>query len=248
MNEPWRVNAPFIFSKRIEMEHILQIAVGTVTMRPYVFAFLAVYLVAAVMHLGWRTTLWFTVVGYLISFASEVSSINTGFPYGWYYYLDATKDRELWIAGVPFFDSLSYVFLAYCSYATALLVLSPIKTWRWDLVNLGDPRHPQVLVGSLSWVLCSRFFWILLSIRLPCREGAGFLARFTAIGRQESISECHCRIMSAGGLWEFCMILALQIIDRRGDGKRVNLRVLRTCRYALFWGRCCTSPSSYSTW
>ena len=29
------------------MDHILQIAVGTVTMRPYVFAFLAAYLVAA---------------------------------------------------------------------------------------------------------------------------------------------------------------------------------------------------------
>ena len=76
-------------------------------MRPYVFAFLAAYLVAAVLHLGWRSTLWFTVVGYLIAFASEFSSINTGFPYGWYYYIDVTKDQELWIAGVPFFDSLS---------------------------------------------------------------------------------------------------------------------------------------------
>ena len=92
------------------MEHIIQLAVGTVTMRPYVFAFLAVYLVAAVLHLGWRTTLWFTVIGYLISFISELSSINTGFPYGWYYYIDATKDRELWVAGVPFFDSLSICF------------------------------------------------------------------------------------------------------------------------------------------
>jgi hypothetical protein len=42
---------------RSGMEHVLQIAVGTVTMRPYVFAFLAVYLAAAVMHLGWRTVL-----------------------------------------------------------------------------------------------------------------------------------------------------------------------------------------------
>ena len=118
------------------MDDFLQIAVGTFTMRPYVFAFLMVYLVAAVLHLGWRTTLLFTVCGYLVSFASEVSSITTGFPYGWYYYLDATKDRELWIAGVPFFDSLSYVFLCYCSYATALFILSPLKTRRWHLVPL----------------------------------------------------------------------------------------------------------------
>ena len=36
--------------------------------------------------------------------------------------------QELWIAGVPFFDSLSYVFLCYCSYATALFILAPLKT------------------------------------------------------------------------------------------------------------------------
>jgi putative membrane protein len=114
----------------------LQIAVGTVTMRPYVFAFFAAFLLAAVPHIGWRRTLAFTGCGYLISFASEVSSINTGFPYGWYYYIDRTSAKELWIAGVPFFDSLSYVFLCYCSYATALFVLSPLRAWRWQLVPL----------------------------------------------------------------------------------------------------------------
>lgn len=118
------------------MSNILNIAVGTVTMRPYVFAFFAAYLLAAVPHLGWRKVASFTVIGYLISFASEFSSINTGFPYGWYYYIDATRNKELWIAGVPFFDSLSYVFLCYCSYATALFILSPLKAWRWDLVPL----------------------------------------------------------------------------------------------------------------
>ena len=104
------------------MEHYSEMAVGTYH-RPYVFAFLAVYLVAAVvLHLGWRTTLWFTVIGYLISFISELSSIKPrAFPTAVNVIYDATKDRELWVAGVPFFDSLSYVFLAYCSYATALL-------------------------------------------------------------------------------------------------------------------------------
>ena len=118
------------------MSDILQIAVGTVTMRPYVFAFFAAFLLAAVPHLGWRRVGVFTVIGYLISFASEVSSINTGFPYGWYYYIDRTSTKELWIAGVPFFDSLSYVFLCYCSYATALFILSPLKWARWQLLPL----------------------------------------------------------------------------------------------------------------
>jgi putative membrane protein len=138
------------------MADILQIAVGTVTMRPYVFAFLAAYLLAAVTHLGWRTTLSFTVVGYLIAYASEFSSIHTGFPYGWYYYLDATRDRELWIAGIPFFDSISYVFLAYCSYATALLVVAPVKAGNGDLLLLESRKLRRsfsvLLLGSLLQV------------------------------------------------------------------------------------------------
>jgi putative membrane protein len=131
----------------------LDIMMGTFTMRPYVFVFFAAYLLAAVLHLGWRATLSFTVIGYLISFASEVSSINTGFPYGWYYYIDATSNRELWIAGVPFFDSLSYVFLCYCSYSTALLLIAPLRGWRWNLVPLETSAlrrsFPVLFLGSL---------------------------------------------------------------------------------------------------
>lgn len=142
------------------MQDILQIVVGTVTMRPYVFAFLAVYLVAAVLHLGWRTTLLFTLCGYLVAFASELSSINNGFPYGWYYYIDATRNRELWIAGVPFFDSLSYVFLCYCSYATALWVLSPVRGWRWDLV----PLETRAIRRSFAALLLGSLFQTFLDI------------------------------------------------------------------------------------
>src|SRR6185369_8566428 len=142
------------------MEDFFRIALGTFTMRPYVFAFFASYLLAAVLHLGWRKTVWFTISGYLIAFASEYSSINNGFPYGWYYYLDATRDRELWVAGVPFFDSLSYVFLAYCSYATALLVLSPVKAVKRDLVSL----ETGTLRRSFSALLLGSLFQVFLDI------------------------------------------------------------------------------------
>ena len=84
------------------MPEFLQLAAGTVSMRPYVFAFFAAYLLAAVPHMGWKRVAIFTLLGYLTAFASEFSSINSGFPYGWYYYLDKTSNRELWIAGVPF--------------------------------------------------------------------------------------------------------------------------------------------------
>lgn len=144
------------------MSDILHIAVGTVTMRPYVFAFFAAYLLAAVPHLGWRRIGAFTVIGYLISFASEYASINTGFPYGWYYYIDTTSSRELWIAGVPFFDSLSYVFLCYCSYATALFILSPLKGWRWDLVPLETRSIRTSLAALLLGSLLQTYLDIII--------------------------------------------------------------------------------------
>ncbi len=203
------------------MHDIFQIAVGTVTMRPYVFAFLAVYLAAAVMHLGWRTTLYFTAAGYLISFASEVSSINTGFPYGWYYYIDATKNRELWIAGVPFFDSLSYVFLAYCSYATALLVVSPVKAWGGDLVTL----ETRSIRKSFAVLLLASLFQVFLDIII---DPVALQGRRWFLGQIYGYREAGCHFgvpLSNYAGWlltSFCLVLALQIIDAKA-GKRPGM-------------------------
>ncbi|MEN6441388.1 MAG: carotenoid biosynthesis protein [Syntrophobacter sp.] len=99
---------------------------GTVTLRPYVFAFLVVYIVAGCAHIGWRKTLIFIPAGYVLAWISEFSSIHWGFPYGDYFYIPTTIDRELWVFGVPFMDSLSYVFLSYCSYSLAVFLMSPL--------------------------------------------------------------------------------------------------------------------------
>ena len=201
------------------MHDILTIAVGTITMRPYVFAFLAAYLVVAVMHLGWRTTIWFTGIGYLISFASEVCSINNGFPYGWYYYIDGTKNQELWIAGVPFFDSLSYVFLAYCSYAMALLVVSPVKAWRWDLVTL----ETRSIRRSLSVLFLASLFQAFLDIIIDPVALQGrrwFLGQI--YGYREAGVHFGVPISNYVGWWvvSLLMILALQLIDARGRRRK----------------------------
>jgi len=194
------------------------IAVGTVTMRPYVFAFFAVYLVAAVTHLGWRKTLYFTAVGYAISFLSEVSSINTGFPYGWYYYVEATKGKELWIFGVPFFDSLSYVFLAYCSYTAALLVVSPIKASRRDVVTL----ETSSIRKSFSVLLLGSLFQVFLDIIIDPVALQGhrwFLGRI--YGYREAGYHFGIPFSNYAGwfLVSALMIFALQRIDAR-TGKR----------------------------
>lgn len=101
----------------------------TLQHRPYVFAFLICFLIFAKLQLGWRRTFIFLGMGWLIAFASEVSSIRNGFPYGDYQYVYENLQGELLLWGVPLWDSLSYTFLAYASYSTAVLLgLGFIKT------------------------------------------------------------------------------------------------------------------------
>jgi putative membrane protein len=111
------------------MAYFLWLLASTICLRPYVFVFLGAYLLIAIWHLGAGRALAFLVLGYLISWAAEFCSIHFGFPFGEYLYIPATLDREIWVAGVPFMDSLSYVFLAYASYSLALLALTP---GRWE--------------------------------------------------------------------------------------------------------------------
>jgi uncharacterized membrane protein len=111
------------------MWHWLGLLAGTIWLRPYVFIFLGVYLLIATWHLGAGRALTFLFLGYLISWAAEFWSIHFGFPFGEYLYIPTTVNREIWVAGVPFMDSLSYVFLAYASYTLALVALTP---GRWE--------------------------------------------------------------------------------------------------------------------
>jgi uncharacterized membrane protein len=222
------------------MSDVLQIAVGTVTMRPYVFAFFASYLVAAVLHLGWKKTIWFTVAGYLIAFASEYSSINNGFPYGWYYYIDTTRGKELWIAGVPFFDSLSYVFLAYCSYATALLVLAPLKRIKGDLIQLETGR----LRRSFSALLLGSLFQVFLDIvtdPVALQGRRWFLGQI--YGYKEVGIHFGVPLSNYLGWWlvSAVMIAALQLIDRFVGDNRKPAGVAAApfkCLYAPFLYLC----------
>ncbi len=106
---------------------LLSLLYGTLVLRPYVFVFLAAYLVCAVPLIGWRGTLLWTVIGYFTAWACEYSSTHLGgFPFGVYTYVEATRGRELWVFGVPFFDSLSFVFLSFVSYRLTLFFLCPL--------------------------------------------------------------------------------------------------------------------------
>ncbi|MGE5850728.1 MAG: carotenoid biosynthesis protein [Candidatus Methylomirabilota bacterium] len=108
----------------MEITDVPRLLLGSLILRPYVFGFLLLHLAGASALLGWRRTAGFTLITWGVALAAEHSSIRTGIPFGWYYYVPRTADRELWIAGVPFFDSLSFSFLLVASYGLAWFLLA----------------------------------------------------------------------------------------------------------------------------
>jgi putative membrane protein len=125
---------------------------GSVVHRPYVYTFFACFLAFATYQLGARRALTFAVSTWLIAFACEYSSTRNGFPFGPYAYFDETRTRELWIANVPFWDSLSFVFLSYFSFALAAALLTPREALAEGVWK--GMRHPAApLVGGLVMML-----------------------------------------------------------------------------------------------
>src|SRR5437660_575159 len=111
----------------------MDLLAGTVTLRPYVFAFLAVFIAAGVADLGWRRTLAFAASVWPVALVAELSSTRTGVPFGSYQYTGLTRGRELFIGDVPFIDSLSFVFLAYAAFCLARLALAGRAVPRWGM-------------------------------------------------------------------------------------------------------------------
>jgi uncharacterized membrane protein len=128
--------------------HGLELGWGTVIYRPYVYAFLVCYLVFAIYHLGIKKTGLFLVGTYLVAFLAEYSSTRNGFPFGIYTYIEETRTHELWISNVPFWDSLSFVFLSYFSFLVAAAARFPR-----DLERAFSAWETPVIGGVLMMLL-----------------------------------------------------------------------------------------------
>ncbi len=120
---------------------LVSLLIGTVVLRPYVFVFLAIFLFVASRQIGWTRTLLWTVTAYVVAFLAEFSSIHNGFPFGEYYYVEATLDQELWVAGVPFMDSLSWSFLTFTGYTCAWQL---VAAWRARNGRLDEAAYRAV--------------------------------------------------------------------------------------------------------
>jgi uncharacterized membrane protein len=201
------------------MESIPALLLGTIVLRPYVFIFLLVYLIGCSLHLGASRAVLFCIAGYALTWLSEYSSIHCGFPYGWYRYLDATRSKELWVFGVPFMDSLSYVFLAYASYSLALLVISPVVRYRgfWYMLETRKIRK------SFFARLLGAFFMVYLDIVIDPVALQGdkwFLGRIYDYPGGGVYFGIPISNFAGWALVGFLLIWTLQWIDARLGGKK----------------------------
>ena len=191
---------------------------GTVLLRPYVFVFLAFYVAIAILNMGVVRSLYFTGLAYLVAFLCEYSSTRNGFPFGFYTYIDTTRDQELWISNVPFMDSLSFSFLIYFSYTLSLLIWAPLIKKGVD-IRLGDI---QPLKHSVRVILSASILCMLLDVVI---DPAAFLGDRWFLGKiyfyREEGEYFHIPLTNFAG-WVFVAGVALSLfalLDRWLDSK-----------------------------
>ena len=137
---------------------------ATITHRLYVFVFLAVFLLLAGRDLGWRRAVGWLAWGFAVAFSAEYASTRVGIPFGLYHYTGATAGREIFISNVPFFDPLSFPFLAYASFCLARWALGRAEGWgtlalAGALMMLADVVIDPLAVRGERWFLGHIFYY-----------------------------------------------------------------------------------------
>jgi putative membrane protein len=69
----------------------MDVLVGTLLLRPYVFAFVAAFLFAGATDIGWRRTLLFGASVWPLAWLAEFASTRVGVPFGLYHYTGLTR-------------------------------------------------------------------------------------------------------------------------------------------------------------
>jgi uncharacterized membrane protein len=144
----------------------MDLVTGTLVLRPYVFAFLVLFLAAAGADLGWRRTLGFGASVWPVAWLAEFASTRVGVPFGLYHYTGITRGRELYIANVPLMDSLSFTFLAYASFCLARAALAGRRVPAWTqalvagvLMTALDVVIDPLAVRGDRWFLGRIFYY-----------------------------------------------------------------------------------------
>jgi uncharacterized membrane protein len=198
---------------------LMSLLVATVLLRPYVFIFLLIYLAVARHDLGARRAGLFTAWVWPVAFLAEFSSTRIGIPFGLYHYTGTTRGQELFIADVPFFDSLSFTFLAYASFCVARAVLNrrgpiPITVASGVLMMLLDVVIDPLAVRGDRWFL-GQIFWYPsggVYFGVPLSNFAGWLiVGALGVGGYLMLAGDRNERTSAGGVALYYAVLAFNL-------------------------------------
>ena len=192
------------------METFLSQVLGTMTLRPYFAAFFFAYFVACSLRLGYKQALLFAAAGYVIAWTAEYSSIHNGIPFGRYYYICQTKDKELWVLGIPFMDSMSFVFLSYASYSVALLRTRPCRAGGAGLPR--GRRIGQFLKAPLLGALFCMYLDVLID-PLALRGDKWFLGQIYGYPGKGAYFGIPISNFIGWFVVGFVLICALRLID-----------------------------------
>src|SRR2546426_11510419 len=72
----------------------MDLVIGTLALRPYVFAFLALFLVAGFLDVGWRRTLVFGAAVWPLAWLAGFAPTPVGVACGLHHYIVTTPGRE----------------------------------------------------------------------------------------------------------------------------------------------------------
>ncbi len=135
----------------------LILALKTFLLRPYVLGFFLVFIVGAFFVFGWRRTLLYFIYAYAVAFIFELCSTRFGFPFGMYiYHIDPTWQKELWVKGIPWMSTLSFVFLTFFCYRLSVFLI-PIKPYYWPFTTALAMILVDIVIDPIS-LLGSRWF------------------------------------------------------------------------------------------
>ena len=126
---------------------------STIVYRSYVFIFLIFFIVAGILTLGTQRTFVLLGITWVIAFLAEFSSTRIGFPFGDYFYIESTREREIWIFNIPFMDSLSFTFLAFVSYTFSLFFFLKISSRKKGVLLDGEGTRYSWRVLGLGVLL-----------------------------------------------------------------------------------------------
>lgn len=216
------------------MDLFHQIA-GTILLRPYFVAFFLAYFFACTLHLGLKRAFLFAIAGYCISWAAEYSSIHNGIPYGLYYYIPTTQGRELWVLGIPFMDSMSFVFLSYASYSLALFALSPAIRVGGIIYLLENNRIRHAMkVRLLGALFCMCLDVIIDPVAL--QGSKWFLGQIYGYAEKGFYFGIPISNFIGWFVVGFFLIYALQLIDRFLTAKRARDYFHAVCAWRYLVG------------